>query len=396
MATVIEGGRLFTAVDETIIEKGIVVIGDDGRIVAAGEAGTIKAPAGSHRIDASGGTILPGLIDMHAHVLAGTDAESREGLTVNTITDQTIRALDNARWCVLAGITTVRDAGARSNGIFRIKKAIDEGSAVGPRIFASGQAIAMTGGHGWNGVAVEADGADEVRKVSRQQLKSGAECVKLMATGGAGTAGERVDDLQLTVDEMRAACEEAHKKGKHVFAHVTNSQGTIEAIEAGVDSIEHGLIQNDEAIDAMVSSGAYLCPTLEAYERIVRLGPSAGYYDYMVPKALSVLEPHRESFKRALNAGVKIIAGTDAGGHFWPLGDLADEIARQVEFGMSEQASIISATRTAAECLGLADQVGSLALGSWGDVLVVGGNPFEDIGALKNPIAVIKGGTQLL
>jgi imidazolonepropionase-like amidohydrolase len=396
MTTVIEGGQVFTALDDTIIKNGIVVIGDDGKILEVGEVGSIKVPAGSNRIDASGGTILPGLIDMHVHVLAGTDAESREGLTVNTITDQTIRALDNARRSVLAGITTVRDAGARSNGIFRIQKAIDEGKVLGPRIFASGQAIAMTGGHGWNGVAVEADGADEVRKITRLQLKSGAECIKLMATGGAGTAGERVDDLQLTLAEMRAASEEAHKKGKHVLAHVTNSQGTIEAIEAGVDSIEHGLIQNDTAVDAMASSGAYLCPTLEAYERIVRLGPSAGYYEYMVPKATAVLEPHRDSFRRSLNAGVKIIAGTDAGGHFWPLGDLADEIARMVEFGMNERDAIVSATRTAAECLGLREEIGTLSAGGWGDVVVVGGDPFADIGVLKAPTAVVKSGRQLL
>jgi imidazolonepropionase-like amidohydrolase len=392
MSLVIEDGRVFTASDAGMIDRGIVVIGDDGRITAVGRRGDVRIPTDATRCSADGKTVLPGLIDMHAHVVCGTDAEAREGLNARTITDQTLRAVNNASHCVRAGITTVRDAGARSDGIFRIKAAIDQGSMLGPRIFPSGQAITMSGGHGWNGVAVEADGPDEVRKAARQQLKAGALCIKLMATGGAGTAGERITDLQLSVDELRAGVEEAHKKGRHVLAHVTNSEGVANAVAAGIDSIEHGLVLNEDAVTAMAEHGMYLCPTLEAYERIVRLGPAAGYYDYMIPKAASVLEPHRASFRLALRAGVKMLAGTDAGGHFWQLGDLADELERMVEAGMTPEAALLAATRTAAECLGWQEDVGTLQVGRWGDILVVDGNPAEDITAIKRVHAVLKGG----
>lgn len=392
MATVIENGRILTASDAGVIEEGVVVIDDDGRIAAVGRRGTVDVPVGARRWPVDGRTVLPGLIDMHAHVLCGTDAEAREGLTSRTITDQTLRAVNNARRCIEAGITTVRDAGARSDGIFRIKEAIDQSVVLGPRIFPSGQAIAMSGGHGWNGVAVEADGPDEVRKAARQQLKAGALCIKLMATGGAGTAGERITDLQFTVDELRAGAEEAHKKGRHVLAHVTNSAGVANAIAAGIDTIEHGLVLNEDAVEAMAEHDVYLCPTLEAYERIVRLGPAAGYYEYMVPKAASVLEPHRASFQRALRAGVKVLAGTDAGGHFWQLGDLADELERMVEAGMTAEAALLSATRAAAECLGRQADIGTLQPGRWGDILIVDGDPMEDIGAVKRVHAVFKAG----
>jgi imidazolonepropionase-like amidohydrolase len=392
VVTVIEGGRVFTGVDSRVIENGVVVVGDDGKITAVGGKADVDIPKGADRVVVSGKTVLSGLIDMHAHVLAGTDVEAQEGLTVRTITDQTLRAVNNAKRCISFGVTTVRDAGARSPGIFRIKRAIDDWSLVGPRIVPSGQAIAMSGGHGWNGVAAEADGPDEMRRTARQQLKAGAECIKLMATGGAGTVGERVDDLQLTVDEMRAAVEEAHKKGRHVLAHVTNSKGVANVLEAGVDSIEHGLLLDDDAVAAMTRQNVYFCPTLEAYERIVRLGPKAGYYEYMVPKAAAVIEPHRESFRKTLRAGVKMIAGTDAGGHFWQLGDLADELARMVELGMTPEAAIVSATRTAAECLGYHDSLGTLQAGRWGDVLVVDGDPLDTIAALRHVHLVFKAG----
>jgi len=392
MAIVIENGRIFPATEAGMIDQGVVVIGDDGRISAVGRRSDVSVPRGAERWSAEGRTVVPGLIDMHAHILSGTDAEAREGLNARTVTDQTLRAVNNAHGCIHYGITTVRDAGARSDGIFRIKHAIDQGSLLGPRIFPCGQAIAMSGGHGWNGVAVEADGPDEVRKAARQQLKAGALCIKLMATGGAGTAGERINDLQLTVEEMRAGAEEAHKKGRHVLAHVTNSEGVLNATAAGVDSIEHGLILNGEAVSAMAQHGVYLCPTLEAYERIVRLGPRAGYYEYMVPKAASVLDPHRASFQLALRAGIKIVAGTDAGGHFWPLGDLADELERMVESGMTPEAALVSATRTAAECLGWQEDVGTLQIGRWGDVVIVDGDPTDEIAAIKRVHAVFKGG----
>jgi imidazolonepropionase-like amidohydrolase len=244
-------------------------------------------------------------------------------------------------------------------------------------------------------VAVEADGPDAVRRLVRLQLKRGAQCIKLMATGGAGTAGERVHDLQMTVEEMRAGVEEAHKKGFGTLAHVTTTEGVLLALEAGVDCIEHGLLLDEPAVTAMAARGTYYDPTMEAYERIVRLGTAAGYYEYMIGKAASVLDGHRRSLRLALAVGVKVVAGTDAGGHFWRLGDMAHELARMVECGMTPAQSLVAATRTGAECLGLSDDVGSLQSGRWGDVLVVDGNPLDDIQALERVWAVFKGGQRL-
>ncbi len=395
MAMVIEARRIFTAAAGEVLDDGVIVVDDDGRITGVGRRGEVEAPATAERFQARDQTAVPGLIDMHAHVLSGTDDETREGLTVRTITDQVLRGVNNARRCVLNGTTTIRDAGARHEGIFRFKKAIEEGWVVGPRIIPAGQAIAMSGGHGYNAVAAEADGPDEVRKLVRQQLKAGAECIKIMATGGAGTAGERVQDLQLTGEEIRAATEETHKKGYRTLAHVTTAEGVLLAVEAGVDCIEHGLLLDEAAAREMARRGAYYDPTLEAYERIVRLGTSAGYYDYMISKAAAVLEPHRESVRLARAAGVRLVAGTDAGGHFWQLGDMADELARMVECDLSPEEALTAATRTAAECLEREADVGTLQAGRFGDVLLVDGDPLEDIGALKRVHAVFKGGVRL-
>ena len=392
MATVIRGGRVITAGKLGVIDKGVVVV-DGGRIAAVGPEGSVAIPKDvPQMIDVKGRTILPGLIDMHVHISPFTDAETREGTNARTVTESLLRAMENLRRCTAAGITTVRDLGCKHTGIFALRRAIDVGERVGPRILPCGAGIAMTGGHGYNSVAEEADGPDEVRALAREQLKQGAEVVKLMASGGAGTWGERVVDSQLTVAEMAAAVEEAHKKGKTTASHATYIDSVVASLEAGIDTIEHGLILNDTCVQMMLKLDRYLVPTLEAYERIVRLGTKV-YPPYFVPKAEQVVGPHKESFRLALKAGVKMAAGTDSGGHFWPMGDLALELERMVEFGMAPMAAIEAATRCAADALQRLEQLGTLDEGKLADIVVVDGNPLDDMTALRHVWLVMKEGT---
>jgi imidazolonepropionase-like amidohydrolase len=219
----------------------------------------------------------------------------------------------------------------------------------------------------------------------------GAEVVKLMASGGAGTWGERVVDSQLTVGEMAAAVEEAHKKGKTTASHATYIDSVMDSLNAGIDTIEHGLILNDNCIQLMLKLERYFVPTLEAYERIVRLGAKV-YPPYFVPKAELVVGPHKESFQLALKAGVKMAAGTDSGGHFWPMGDLALELERMVEFGMAPMAAIETATRNAADALQRLDQLGTLDTGKLADLIVVDGNPLDEMTVMRKVWMVMKGG----
>lgn len=366
------------------------MIGHDGRIEEIGSQAEIAVQADAVHRSYAGKTILPGLIDMHAHLVVSTNDEAKspsDGATAN----QTIRGLENARRCVSRGITTIRDAGARSHIIFTIRDAIDDGRIPGPRVYAAGRALTATGGHSWNAVGTEVDGADQFRRLAREQLKAGADCIKLMMTAGVGSPGQRTEDTHMTPDEARAAVEEAHNRGKHVLAHVSNAQTALDAVRVGVDCIEHGLLLDEEAISAMAAAGTYFCPTMACYERIVQLGTNAGYYAYMVERSLKVLEPHNRALHLAIRSGVKIVAGTDAGGHYWKLGDLADELECLSRAGMSNAQCIDAATKTAAECL-RSDDVGILEPGRYGDVIVVDGDPLTDLGFLQRPSAVYVGG----
>ncbi len=391
MATVLRGGRVIPAGTNAVVDRGVVVI-EDGVISAVGEEGSFALPgAVDDLIDVKGRTILPGLIDAHAHVSAMTDAEAEAGGDARTVTEAVLRAVRNLQRATSFGVTTVRDVGCKHTGIFALRRATEKGELVGPRIFCSGAAIAMTGGHGYNSISLEADGPDGVRALAREQLKLGADLVKVMASGGAGTPGERVADCQLTVVEMAAAADEAHKKGKLAASHAANVQSVLDSIEAGIDTIEHGLIMDEFCVRKLAETGRYYIPTLEVYERVVRCGVKV-FLPYVVAKAEGVIGPHREAFKAALRAGVKIAAGTDSGMHTWPLGDIGLELQRMVELGMSPMAAIEAATHCAAEAIDVSDRIGTLQVGKAADVIVVDGNPLDDIAALREVWLVMKDG----
>ena len=385
---------------EGVFDRGVVVI-DDGRIVAVGPEGEVAVPNDADEtIDVRGRTIMPGMIDMHTHVIHWTFRGQSSSILrrdpladIDAITMSLVQASENIRRLTVSGVTSVRDVGAPHAGIFSLRRAIDGGKLRGPRIFPAGAAITMTGGHGYASVSEEADGIDEVRKVARQQLKLGAELIKVMATGGAGTPGEEITDSQLSAEEMAVAIDEAHKKGKTAAAHATNPPGVLNALQAGVDSIEHGLILDDACIRKLKETGAYLTPTLEVYQRLANMDttPSSPLF-YMTRKGQEAVGPHRESFQRAVAAGVPIAAATDAGGSWWLLGDLAYELERMVEYGMKPLDAIRTATRNAADLLKKLDHLGTLEAGKLADVVVLEGNPLSDITALRHVALVMKGG----
>jgi imidazolonepropionase-like amidohydrolase len=243
----------------------------------------------------------------------------------------------------------------------------------------------MTGGHGhW--VGREADGPDDVRKAVREQLRAGADCIKLIATGGVMTPGVDPRSPQFTEEEMRAGVEEAHKAFRVVGAHAQATEGIKNAVRAGVDSIEHGIYLDDEAVALMRERGTVLVPTLIAPVQISRHGIAAGVPAFMVEKSDRVQSVHRESFTRALHAGVRIAMGTDAGTPFNRHGANAEELALMVAAGMTPAQALVAATRTAAELLGLAEQTGTLAPGKQADLLVVEGDPLSEIGVLSSGV----------
>jgi imidazolonepropionase-like amidohydrolase len=355
-AVVVEGGRIASVVDEA------------------------RAPRG-RRIDLSGCTLLPGLINCHVHLCLGAEADPVRVLKDEPVALTALKALLRARQTVDAGVTTVRDLGGREYVELAVRRAVAEGLFPGPRILAAGRPVCMTGGHG-NWLGREADGPDDARKAVREQLKAGADVIKLIATGGVMTPGVEPGSPQLTLEEMRAAVEEARKAGRLTAAHAQGSAGIADAVEAGITTIEHGIFLTDEIIAAMKGKGVFFVPTLVAPAAISAGGLAAGIPDFMVRKSDAVIPPHIASFQRAAAAGVRIAAGADSGTPLNFHGSLLPELELMVKYGMTPLEAIRSATSVAAEALGLGGETGRVAPGYAADLLAVAGQPGERIGAL--------------
>jgi len=393
MLTVISGGNVIPATGAPVIEDGII-LAREGRIVAVGSVETIATPVGEEAtvIDAKGKTVLPGLIDMHLH-LGLSEEKGSIVFTPQAITSSVLRTLTGLENLIRGGIITVRDCGYPHHGIFALRQALDTGEIIGPRLFLCGRAICATGGHGAS-VSVQADGPNEVRKAVRGELKAGADWIKLMATGGTGTPGERTLDVQLTVEEMAAAVDEARRRGKKVCAHCSCLDGARAVIAAGVNSIEHGIELDDEAIEKMIANDIYLVPTLKCTCIEAESGPDSGIPEYTRRKASEIYRTQMESFQRALAVGVRIAAGTDAGPFYLPLegNSLVMELDLMIEGGMEPMAALESATRVAAEALGVDSRLGTLEEGKLADLIIVDGDPLADIKALTDVWLVMKEG----
>jgi imidazolonepropionase-like amidohydrolase len=295
-----------------------------------------------------------------------------------------IKASRFAKHTLMAGVTTVRDAGGRGEVDLSVRDAVNQGIIQGPRILASRHFICMTGGHGWNMGGREADGEDDVRKAVREQIKEGADVIKFMATGGLMTPGEEPGATQLSESELCVGIDEAHKAGKKTFAHAQGTDGIISAIRAGIDSIEHGVFLNDEAIELMLKKNLPLVPTLTALYQIQFNGTKAGIPDFAVNKCVRSWPFHLKSAEMAAKSGVRIALGTDAGSCCNPHGTNLQELKRLTEIGMSPMQAIESGTRIAAQVLGLEKLIGTLEAGKIADIVVSDVNPVQNIELLKD------------
>jgi len=355
-----------------------------GRIAAVGTDATPRA--GATVIDLAGRTVMPGLIDCHVHItFRGDPDEVSPTVPVPVLA---WNAAENARRTLEAGVTAVRDLGAREAVNVHLRDAIEAGRLPGPRVRAAAAAICMTGGHGW-WIGRQADGADDVRRAVREQLRAGADCIKLIATGGVMTPRVDPRSAQLTEEELRAGVEEAHKAFVRVASHAQATAGIRNAIRAGVDSIEHGIYLDDEVIEEMRVRGTVLVPTLAAPHNISTGGLAAGIPVYMVEKSDRVREAHRESFQRAYRAGVRIAMGTDAGTPLNRHGENAQEVVLMVQWGMSPTDALVAATRTAADLLDILTDTGTVEAGKAADLIIIDGDPVADVALLTRPEGIV-------
>ncbi|NIN65688.1 MAG: amidohydrolase family protein [Anaerolineae bacterium] len=367
-------------------DMSLVIEGD--RIIEL-KAGKYGPPAGEGErvLDLEGGYVLPGLWNVHVH-LGDLIPDPQFLLETESPIDYAIRAGRNAMDALRAGIMGIRIVGEDHYADFAWKRAFDAGVFVGPRIFACGRAISITGGHGHGTLgALEVDGPFEMRKAVREQLKQGADQIKLMVTGGVMTAGEGMEESQFLLDEILAATEVAHQKGRRVCVHAWGAAGIKTAIQGGVDTVEHGLL-DDEIIEMMVERGVFYVPTLNCTQDKEKI-LEGGLPDFMVEKALGAAEAHLEGFQKALGAGVKIACGADTS----PVTDFTLlEIEHLVRAGMSEMEALVAATRTSADLCGVVDRLGTVEVGKLADLIVLLADPLEDISNARKLKLVLKAG----
>jgi imidazolonepropionase-like amidohydrolase len=373
------------------VEDGVVVVDGDLIEYAGPAAG---APPVSETVDLGDATLLPGLIDAHVHLVWSAGALPHEVVREEGPTLTALRCADNVARHLRAGVTTIRDVGSTGGMALEVGLAIAKGVLRGPRVIAAGRAVAMTGGHA-HYLGREADGADGVRRAVREELKAGADCIKVMASGGVYGHREEVGNPQLTVDEMSAAVDEAHKAGRKVTAHAYSSQAIANALDAGVDCLEHGSFLEGDAAERMRRDAIFLVPTLSVYRAMYEAGPALGTPAYLQRKTKLVMDASRISFRMALEAGVRLASGTDCGAPGHPHGRLAQELALMVDYGAAPGQALRAATSQAAELLGLADEIGTLEPGKRADVVAVAENPFAEIGAMRAVRLVVLGGAVL-
>ena len=364
-----------------VIDKGWLEV-EKGTIVGLGLMADIKPNDSSTAINLNGMTIMPGMIDCHLHLVMDGSPDPTVPLMGMDDSTATMVIMNNAWNTLNAGFTTVRDLGCLNHIGLKVRDAINNGLIKGPRILCAGQMICMTGGHGWQ-IGIEADGPDEVRKAVRKQLKVGVDVVKLMATGGICTKGVEPGQTQYSLEEMSAGVEEAHKAGIPTAAHAQGLNGVKIALHAGIDTIEHGMNLDDEAINLMLKNNVPLIPTLSAGAHIISNGLKAGIPPYIVEKSIHHREERIKSCKKAFKAGVSIALGTDAGTPFNMHGKNAFELSELSSIGLTPHEIIICATKAAAKALEISDITGTIEIGKQADFLILKKNPLEDITVLQ-------------
>jgi imidazolonepropionase-like amidohydrolase len=400
----IKAGHLFDATTDNLRDNIVLVIQGE-RISRVGSAAEIQVPAGAEVIDLSRAWVLPGLIDCHTHLSYRADQYDPINEVKLTPFDYGFYAVVNASRTLQAGFTSVRDVSSPPFLAVDLRRTIDEGFVPGPRVVASGPGISITGGHGdMNGFAPAvsnemypaekdfaiADGPGEMRHVVRAQVKYGVDVIKILATGGVLSEGDKPGAEQLTYDEMKVAVEEAHRTGRKVAAHAHGTEGIKDAVRAGVDSIEHGSLLDAEGIELMKSHGTYLVADIYNDDYILGKAVEFGLPKENVDKEKMVGRLQRENFAKAVAAGVKVAFGTDAG--VYPHGDNAKQFHYMVKFGMTPAAAIRAATSSAADLIDRAKDVGTLEAGKYADLIAVSSSPLDQVETLEHVAFVMKGG----
>jgi len=391
---VIRAGKLLDVkTGKTLTDQAIVIEGD--KIVSVGAASS--APSDATVIKLSNATVLPGLIDAHTH-LTFNPTFGYEMLGISVPREALIGA-HNAKVTLEAGITTVRNVGARGYSDVALRDAINAGDVPGPRMLVSGPALSITGGHCDNDLLPyeyhatsdgAADGIENVQHKTREIIKYGADLIKVCATGGVLSKGDDPNASQYTLEEMKAIVADAHRLGRKVAAHAHGAQGVIWASEAGVDSVEHGHLMNDAAIAALKKNGTYLVPTLYLVDWQRENAGKVNLPEFAKAKMELVSQVGKTNAKKAFEAGVKIGMGTDAA--VYPHGLNAHELAVYVNLGMTPLQAIQTATVNDADLLGWADRIGTIEAGKWADMIAVDGDPLQDITTLQHVKFVMKGG----
>ncbi|MGB9004913.1 MAG: amidohydrolase family protein [Candidatus Aminicenantales bacterium] len=394
--TAIRAAHLVDVKSGTVLEKPVILI-EGERIKAAGPG--LAIPKEAALIDLGTATLLPGLIDCHTH-LTFEPGPYYEDLFRKSPIDAAVLCHIQARRTLEAGFTTVRDVGAEEFIDVALRNAVNTGRVAGPRIQAATLAVGATGGHndltgfspyldfkGFSGIA---DGVEEIRKLVRFEVKNGADLIKMMATAGVLSEEESVGAPQYSLEEMKACVEEAARWGKKVAAHAHGAEGIKMAVRAGVASIEHGSLLDEEGIRLMKERGTYLVADIYNHEYILEAYARMGYPARLIEKEKQIGELQRENFRRAVLAGVKTAFGTDAG--VYPHGQNAKQFAFMVKFGMTPLQAIRAATVEAAELLGWSDRVGTVAAGAYADIIAMAGDPLRDITELERVTFVMKGG----
>ncbi len=400
----IRAGRLFDGTGDQVRENMVIVVSGD-RIQNVASASALTIPADATVIDLSHATVLPGLIDCHTHLGARADRYDEIYNFKDTPLQSAFAAVVNSRKTLEAGFTSVRDVGSEPFLAVDLRNSINEGFIPGPRVVASGPAITITGGHGdLNNFSPQtrvsmfpeerdfaiADGVDQVRHVVRAQVKYGVDVIKILATGGVLSKGDSPGAPQFTFEELKAAAEEAHMAGRKIAAHAHGTQGIKNAILAGIDSIEHASLIDDEGIRLAKEHGTYLVMDIYNDDYILGKAVEFGLPKENVEKEKMVGRVQRENFQKAVKAGAKMAFGTDAG--VYPHGDNARQFFYMVKFGMTPAQAIRAATSSAADLIGRSKDVGTLEAGKFADVIAVTGDPLQDVRTLENVGFVMKGG----
>jgi imidazolonepropionase-like amidohydrolase len=384
MKTILKGGVLVDGTGRDPVPDAVVVIEGDRIVLVGSRAETSVDESSAQVIDVTGKTILPGFFNCHAHLAWDGVHDLREQSLNDSPAIAAYKSAMNMRRSLEAGVTTVRDLGVKRNNIYA-KEALQKGIVTGPRLLITGEAIAMTGGHTW-WCCREVDGIDGMRQAVREQIKAGADLIKIMP--------------DLTLPELEAGVDEAHRAGKRITAHATFDKEVDRVVKAGVDSVEHGGSMSDETIEMMVNRGVFLVTTFSPVFLQAEHGHEVGMSEAAIQRRRDQLNDRSsvEGIVKAARAGVKVALGTDAGSPAVPHNEIATELSLLVKFGVcrSTMEALMCATLRAAELTGLDDKLGTLEEGKLADIVVVGGDPLAGIEVVRDVDLVFKGGKLLV